>query len=45
MFEKFMNKLGFFKCKNCGRYVHSVEWFGAPDAYGAVCSHCGFEQL
>lgn len=44
MLEKFLNKLGFFKCEACGHYVHSVELFGAPDAFGAVCMHCGYEQ-
>ncbi len=42
--SKVLNKLGWFKCQCCGRYIHSVELFGAPDAYGAVCKHCGWEQ-
>lgn len=42
--SKVLNKLGWFKCQCCGHYVHSVELFGAPDAYGAVCKHCGWEQ-
>lgn len=42
--SKLINKLGWFKCQCCGHYVHSVELLGAPDAYGAVCKHCGWEQ-
>ena len=42
--EKLANKAGFFKCQCCGKYLHSVETFGAKDAYGAVCKRCGWEQ-
>lgn len=42
--ERLLNKLGWFKCEHCRKYVHSVECFGAIDAYGAICKHCGTEQ-
>lgn len=44
LIERLANKLGFYKCQCCGKYIHSVELFGSKNAFGAVCTMCGWEQ-